>query len=313
MTFKDFYRNYSDEEACKLKLKAVREAEGVVCRKCGCKTHYWKKSKEQWQCKSCHFRTTLTSGTVMESSKLPLSYWFAAIHFLTVNKKSFSALSIQKELGHKRYEPIWAMLHKLRVIMGHRDSEYQLQQWVELDEGFFETVKNKDEQRSDKNKGRGATGKSKVLVAIESNPETAVNKSKSHNKGRKAGNLKMIVMDDLSGAGIEFEVQKSVNHETIVETDGYKGYSKLNSIVKHKVTEVKYKEEADKLFPWVHVAISNAKRLLLDVWHRIDEKYLQNYLNEYCYRFNRRFMEKDVFGRLLAISAKYTSYGYKSG
>jgi len=313
MTFKEFYHQYNDEKACRIKLKAVRESEGIVCKKCGCKSHYWKTDKEQWQCKKCSFRTTLTSGTVMESSKLPLSYWFAAIHFLTVNKKSFSALSIQNELEHKRYEPIWAMLHKLRVIMGQRDSEHKLQQWVELDEGFFETVKPKDEQNSDKNKGRGANGKSKVLVAIESNPEKAVNKSKPHNKGRKAGFLKMIVMDNLSGSSIDFEVSKAIAPSATVETDGYRAYSNLKSYVNHKVIEIKYKEDAAKLFPWVHVAISNAKRLLLDVWHRIDEKYLQNYLNEYCYRFNRRFIRADVFDRLLAVSVKYTSYGYSSG
>jgi DNA-directed RNA polymerase subunit RPC12/RpoP len=313
MTFKEFYHHYSNEEACKLKLKSLRESEGIVCKKCGSKSHYWKKDKEQWQCKQCSFRTTLTSGTVMESSKLPLSYWFAAIHFLTVNKKSFSALSIQKELGHKRYEPIWAMLHKLRVIMGQRDSEYKLQQWVELDEGFFETVKPKDDRSEQRNKGRGAKGKSKVLVAIESNPDLASDKSKPHNKGRKAGFLKMIVMDDLSAKGIDYEVRKNIESTACVETDGYRGYSNLKSYLEHLITEVKYKEDASKLFPWAHVAISNAKRLLLDVWHRIDDRYLQNYLNEYCYRFNRRFMKENVFDRLLAISVKYTSYGYKSG
>lgn len=315
MTFKEFYLKYNDEEACKIKLKALREQEGIFCKKCGCKQHTWLKAKEQWQCKECQFRTTLTSGTVMESSKLPLTYWFAAIHFLTTNKKSFSALSIQKELGHKRYEPIWAMLHKIRSVMGQREGEYKLQQWVELDEGFFETVqpKNNTGDGPNKNKGRGALGKSKVLVAIESNPESAIDKEKPHNKGRKAGFLKMIVMDNLSGEGINYEVSKAIESTAIVETDGYRGYSKLKTIVNHRVTEVKYKEEASKLFPWVHVAISNAKRLLLDVWHRIDNDYLQNYLNEYCYRFNRRYMKADVFDRLLTISVKYTSYGHKNG
>ena len=135
----------------------------------------------------------------MECSKLPYRYWFAAMHFLTVNKKSFSAKSIQEELGHKRYEPIWAMLHKLRVVMGVRDAKYQLTEWIELDEGFFEKVNDaketEDKEPSESKRGRGSEKQAKVLVAVESNPETADDKDKKHNKGRKAGHLKMIVMD----------------------------------------------------------------------------------------------------------------------
>jgi hypothetical protein len=52
---------------------------------------------------------------------------------------------------------------------------------------------------------------------------------------------------------------------------------------------------------------------LLGVWHRIDDKYLQNYLNEYCYRYNRRYFKDQVFDRLLVAAVGYTSYGYKSG
>ena len=99
MTFKEFYLKYNDEEACKNKLKALSEQEGIFCKKCGCKQHTWLKAKEQWQCKECQFRTTLTSGTVMESSKLPLTFWFAAIHFLTTNKKVFQLYLFRKNLG----------------------------------------------------------------------------------------------------------------------------------------------------------------------------------------------------------------------
>jgi ribosomal protein L37AE/L43A len=126
MTFKNFYDKYNDEDACKLKFKELREQEGVSCKKCKHTEHYWKSDKSLWQCKKCNFRTSLRSGTVMENSKLPFHYWFVAMQFLTVNKKSFSSLSVQKELKHKRYEPIWAMMHKLRAVMGMRDAQYQL-------------------------------------------------------------------------------------------------------------------------------------------------------------------------------------------
>lgn len=255
----------------------------------------------------------------MESSKLPYRYWFAAMHFLTVNKKSFSAKSIQEELGHKRYEPIWAMLHKLRVVMGVRDTKYQLTDWIELDEGFFEKVNDKQDDTDDKGlaeskRGRGSQKQAKVLVAVESNPKTADDKEKKHNKGRKVGHLKMIVMDDLTKKGINYEVIKGVDKDTVVETDGYRGYGGLKDLVKeHKVTVMVNPKEASSVFPWVHIAISNAKRLLLGIFHRINDKYLQNYLNEYCYRFNRRHMKEAIFDRLLIAAVSYTSYGYAKG
>ena len=73
----------------------------------------------------------------MEYSKLPFRYRFIAMHLLTSTKKSFSASELQRQLGHKRFQPIWEMLHKLRNIMGKRDSTYQLSGQVELDNMFI--------------------------------------------------------------------------------------------------------------------------------------------------------------------------------
>ncbi len=82
----------------------------------------------------------------MHGSKLPLMYWFAAMHLMTATKKPISALEMQRQLGHKRYQPIWEMMHKLRSVMGTRDDEYKLKNMVELDEDFFTC---NDERKSD--------------------------------------------------------------------------------------------------------------------------------------------------------------------
>ena len=149
----EFTELYPDEASCRQAFKEYREKEGIVCKKCGNTTHYWKKNRAQWECKKCHHRTTLRSGTVMENSKLPFRYWFIAMHLLTSTKKTFSAKEIQRQLGHKRYEPIWAMMHKLRLVMGMKDDEYQLEDEVELDDGFFKTVV-KDRDKSEPIKRR---------------------------------------------------------------------------------------------------------------------------------------------------------------
>lgn len=92
-------------------------------------------------------RQSLRANTVMHGSQLPFRYWFIAIHLLTSTKKSFSAAELQRQLGHKRYEPIWTLLHKLREIMGKRDEMYSLSGVIELDEGFFSTGNSDDEKK----------------------------------------------------------------------------------------------------------------------------------------------------------------------
>ena len=74
MNFIEFVKHFPDEASCKVLVKAYREREGIVCRKCGDVEHYWNTGASAFDCKKCGTRTTLRSGTVMESSKLPLQY-----------------------------------------------------------------------------------------------------------------------------------------------------------------------------------------------------------------------------------------------
>jgi hypothetical protein len=308
MRLSEFFQQYSDETACKEKFKSIREQEGIICKHCKSQAHYWQGSIWQWQCKQCGFRTTLRSGTVLENSKLPYRYWLSAMAFLTAPKKSISALELQRELGHKRYEPIWAMLHKLRLVMRYRDTRYELKEYLELDEGFFETADRRPDKDDDENqRGRGSHRQMPVLVAVESLP---VEKPQNNGKpNRQVKHLKMTVMDNLTSKDIHYEVAKSIDPNATVMTDGYKGYSKLNTLVnQHKVVVVKDKTMVDKIFPWVHKTISNAKRLLLGIHHSIKSTYMQNYLDEYCYKFNRRYFGHQLFDRLLIASVSATWY-----
>jgi len=319
MTLSEFFQKFSNEEDCRLKFKQMRDQAGVVCKKCGCTEHYWQQSIWQYECKECKFRTTLKSGTVLEGSKLPYRYWLTAMAFLTNTRKSISALQLQKELGHKRYEPIWAMLHKLRLAMRYRDTQYQLKEYVEMDEGFFEksdrTVSQVGEQEEKRSKrGRGSEKQAKVLVAAESKP-VELDKQKEHKPNKSVRFIKMSVMDSLDSRSINYEAKKMLCDKAQVKTDGYTGYSKLKEVVIDHTVDIIYdKTRVSKAFPWVHIAISNAKRLLLGIHHSINSRYLQNYLHEFCYKFNRRYID-NVFERLLIASVSTTWHEnmYKSG
>lgn len=195
MRILEFNDKFPTEEKCKEKFKEYRLKVGVICTKCGGSHFYWKKNREQWECKKCSRRVTLKSGTVMENSKLPYKYWFIAMHLLTCTKKSFSAKEVQRELGHNRYEPIWSMLHKIRSVMGLRDDEYTLDTQIELDDGFFETVSIDQNKNVPLKRGRGSQRQTTVLVMAESKDLKNEFVSKKHECKRQFGFLKMKVVD----------------------------------------------------------------------------------------------------------------------
>jgi len=297
MNLLNFIQEFPDEESCKLKFKEYRDKQGVVCPHCGNKEHYWKKDKSQYECKKCRRRITLKSGTVMHNSKLPYRYWFVAMHLLTSTKKSFSAKEIQRQLGHKRYEPIWTMLHKLREAMGKRDSQYELSGQIELDEGFFSTEISPEEKGEPLKRGRGSQKKTKVLVMAES--EEIIDKKTKKGKPRKVGYIKMKVIPNLKADTITSLVKENISEESELITDDSTSYVKLKDVVAKHEAQVIPKENIGKVLPWVHIAISNAKRLFLNLFHDIKPELMQNYLDEYCYKFNRRYFGEKLFDRLL--------------
>jgi len=303
MNLLNFIKEFPDEESCKLKFKDIRDKQGVVCPHCGGKDHYWKSDKWQYECKKCHFRTTLRSGTIMHGSKLPFRYWFVAMHLLTSTKKSFSSQEIQRQLGHKRYQPIWTMMHKLRDAMGNRDGQYTLSGAIELDEGFFSTEISGENKNKPLKRGRGSQKKSKVLVMAES--KEVEGKTTKKGKPRKVGFLKMQVIDDLKSETIAPIVGQFVSKDAELLTDDSTSYVDLKDKVAKHSPQVIPKELIGEKLPWVHVTISNAKRILLNTYHDIKPEYLQRYLNEFCYKFNRRYYGEALFERLLIASATY--------
>jgi hypothetical protein len=121
------------------------------------------KTIEQFQCKDCRTRTTLRSGTVMESSNLSFSDWFIAMHLMTSTKKGISAKEMQRQLGFKRYEPVWFMMQKIRVAMSARDERYELSGFTEMDEGYFTTVESATVGEKDKKLKRGRGSEKELL------------------------------------------------------------------------------------------------------------------------------------------------------
>ena len=297
MNLFSFTANFGSEESCRLHFKEEIDKLGVIC-KCGSSEHFWIKSRWSYECKKCRSRTSLRSGTIMQSSNLSFLVWYKMMFLLTATKKGFSSKEIQKQLGLKRYEPVWAMVHKLRKAMGKRDARYTLEGMIELDEGYF-TVESSEIEQEKGIRGRGAVGKSNVAVMAESTVLKDIETGKKSNPCRY---FKAKVLTDHTSEKINQTIQESISEKSILFTDKSTSYIDIADYVEIHITEKSNKETTVETLKWVHIAISNAKRNFLGNFHKIKGKYLQLYLNEFVYKLNRRYFEEKLFDRLVIAS-----------
>ena len=295
MNIFSFTAHFDSEEACRNHFKGERDKLGVSCKKCGHAEHYWIKSQWSYECKRCRSRTSLRSGTIMQSSNLPFLVWYKTMFLLSTTKKGFSSKEIQKQLGLKRYEPVWAMVHKLRKAMGNRDARYTLEGMIEMDEGYF-TVESSEVEKSKGRRGRGAVGKSNVAILAESTP---LEDPETGKKSRQCRYFKAKVLTDHKADEINQTVRESIDEKSIVFTDKSTSYVDIADYVELHITEKSSKDTTKDTLRWVHITISNAKRNLLGNYHKIKGKYLQLYLNEFVYKLNRRYFEDKLFDRLV--------------
>lgn len=298
MNIFSFTAHFGDERTCKEHFKEQRDEQGVVCKKCGHREHYWKRDKWCYECKSCRFRTSLRSGTVMENSNLSFLTWYRAIFLMSTTKKGFSAKEMQRQLGLKRYEPVWAMVHKLRRAMGNRDARYTLEGMVEMDEGYF-TVASSEAEKLKGKRGRGSAGKRNVAVMAESTPLEDVATGK---KSKQPRYFKAKVLDTHKSSEINGTIWQSLDERTIVFSDKSTSYVDISDFVELHVTEKSSKESTVETLKWVHIFISNAKRNLLGNYHMVKGKYLQLYLNEFVYKLNRRYFGERLFDRVIVAA-----------
>lgn len=311
----EFFNNYPNEAECKAKFKAIREIQGVVCKHCKTKDEYWwLKSKEQYECKKCGFRMSVKSGTVMENSKLPFQYWFIAFHLMTSTKKTISALEMQRQLGHDYYECIWTMMHKIRIVMGKRDDLYLLNEEVEIDESYYSTkyIFEKDEftgQQQSLKRGKGSQKKSSVLVMASQKRVTRKQIKKDQDASYSMPKfLKMKVVENGKIKEIQTTTENNIEKCSSIKADKAKSYPKsFRNYEKVELYDMS-KHESGKILPWSSKAITNSKNLIKAIHHAIENSYLQNYLNEFCFKYNRRYFGEKVFDRLLVTAVSFVWY-----
>ena len=289
ISFYEWQQKFATDQHCLDHLAEHRWPEGFQCPHCGHDHGWLSKTRGHFECAQCHAQTRITAGTLFHATKLPLTKWFWAIYWVSCDKGGISALRLSKLIG-VNWRTAYHLLKKLREAMGHRDSLYRLTDVIELDDAM---VGGKKAGK----RGRGAEGKVSILVACE-------------NRNGKPGFLAMEVVESVSKQSIGDFAQRRIKMDQTVRTDAYAANNGLDVHVKH-IAKITPPEMANEWLPWVHIAIANLKRFLLGTFHGITHQYLQDYLNEFCYRFNRRFWEAEIPNRLLALCLVHSPIVYR--
>uniref|UniRef100_UPI0040472D0F IS1595 family transposase n=2 Tax=Algoriphagus sp. TaxID=1872435 RepID=UPI0040472D0F len=297
MNIINFINRFPDEASCIDFIKEQRIQQGIICKKCTGSRHYWLENKHSFQCASCGFRTSIRSGTVMENSNLPIRIWMMTITFITATKKGFSAIELQKQLGMKRYEPVFRMYHKLRAVMGQRDDRYRLEDMVEYDEAYV-GKSTKAQVRSKLKRGRGTQKQSKVAVMAES---TVLEDPESGKLNKSCRYFKMNNIKNLEAKTAQALIKEYIDSDSVLQTDKSTTFSDLSDCIDVHVREISGTKEGNFNLKWVHIAISNLKKHL-QTYHMISERMMQNYLDEFCYKLNRRYFGEKLFDRLIVAA-----------
>lgn len=270
-----------------------------MCPKCEARGGRLLPARVLIRCPNGH-DVSVTSNTALHRTKQTLQDWFFAVFLIATLKPSISAVQLQAQLGMKRHETAFQMLHKIRSVLVHIDRE-PLKGEVEIDEAF---IGGKEEGRP----GRGAERKALVIVAVEVVRYVEVDKNDPNlgKEKKRAGRVRMSIIPNAEGATLISWVEENIACGSVIYTDGWAGYNALSrrGYVHRKELQT-YKGVATGHFlPLVHLMISNLKRVLLGTYKgAVRRKHLQAYLNEYTFRFNRRFWRGSAFLRVLQFLA----------
>jgi hypothetical protein len=265
-TLLELEQRFSNEEACKQYLFALRWPEGFACPRCGGKA-VWPMSRGLWLCGKCRYQVSVSAGTVFQDSHLPLVTWFRAMWYVTSQKNGMSALGLQRVLGLSSYKTAWTMLHKLRRAMV-RPGRDRLLGTVEVDETYW---------GSEEEGVIGLQTEKKALIVVAAEED-----------GKGIGRIRMRHIPDVTKASLHGFIADAIEVGNTVRTDGLPAYLGLEGYVHDRQVQ-RHQPEGEHLLPRVHQVVSLLKRWLLGTHQgAIGHEHLEYYLDEFTFRFNRR-------------------------
>jgi hypothetical protein len=304
MSLMAFLDHYGSEEQCRAARAKVRWPRGFRCQGCSHRGHCHLKCRDVYQCNRCKRQVSLISGTLFAETKLPLRTWFLAIYLLTQHKNGISALALHRQLGVS-YNTAWLLKHKLMSpkgtsfgaqAMAERDSDLALGGIVQMDDAYW------GGERHGGGRGRGSPGKTPFVAAVQCTPE-----------GHPIA-MRMDVVPGFRKAMLTTWAQRHLVPGTAVVSDGLKcfpGVTDADCTHTAISTGGGVPDLGHPIFWWVNTMLGNVKNALHGTYHALRPKYLQRYLSEFCYRFNRRFDLAALVTRLIVAAVRTPPLSYR--
>jgi transposase-like protein len=275
LSLSEFQRLYGTEDLCEAALEKTRWPDGFRCPRCGGNEHglvYGRRFK-RYQCRICRHQATLTAGTIMQATKLPLTTWFQAFYLIGQAKTGISSLELSRHLD-VNYDTAWLLHNKILKAMSDRDDAYVLRGKIQMDDAYL------GGERPGGKAGRGSENKIPIIAAI------------SLNESGHPIHAKITPVIGFSSEAVGSWAMAHLDPDCAVLTDGLACFrSVITAGCSHEavVTGGKHPNDLPQ-FRWVNTLLGNLKTSLSGTLHAFNfDKYAKRYLGGYCFRFNRRF------------------------
>lgn len=300
---------FPDETACLRYLENIRWPNGFSCDKCGGIGEPFRLSihPRKLKCRSCHHVESVTTDTVMHRSKTNIHVWFWAAYLVATQTPGISALEFKKKLGIKRYETAFQILHKLRDAMVRPGRDKIGAEWpIELDVVFVGGKTRSGVQ--------GKTDQVPVAIAVEIRRQEV--RDESTNKVLKralAGRIRVLQLPNKTAIAVDQFVGDSITAgATITSDDGNEFTNLIKLGYKHYPVAMRGdRVKMDSYLPMVSRVTANLKTWIDGTFHGVRNHHLQAYLNEFMFRFNRRFFRAVSFLTLLGLGMARPGLTYR--
>lgn len=285
---------FHDDEAARAHLEAIRWPEGPVCPHCGntdgetIKRLAGKSHRPGlFQCNACREHFTVTVGSVMERSHIPLCKWVLAFHLMASSKKGISAHQLYRQLGFGSYRTAWFMAHRIREAMkldtkaGPIGGEGKT---VEADETYYGRTstprisKQREKSGTPYIKRKGPQSKNPVVALVE-----------------RGGEVRMFHVENATKDEVREVLVRNVDRRSALHTDESRLYTETGKefadhrTVRHSAGEyVRYEADGVVHSNTVENVFSVFKRGMVGVYQHCGEAHLHRYLSEFEFRYNNR-------------------------
>lgn len=290
MSLPEFLGCFGTEAQCAQALKAARWPAGFRCPRCDNDAHYvvGHGARRLFQCNGCRHQTSLTAGSLMEHTKLPLTIWFLAIYLISQAKTGLSALALKRQLGVS-YPTAWLLHHKLNRAMAARESCHRLEGAVQVDDAYL------GGERAGGKPGRGSENKVPFVAAV------------SLDEKDRPRFLKLSMVSGFTSDAIGKWAKANLAPGCAVISDGLGCFAAVTVAgCTHQPVVVGGRKPRDMpQFLWVNTVLGNLKTTLAGAYHSLKySKYAAHYLAAFAYRFNRRFDLRGLVARLIVDVAR---------